>query len=238
MADEPRSGKEPAPDTEQDDAAGDADGSRRFGAETWPAVDLPAADDDDAQAEAGDDEPAGTRRTRRARTPRPVAARPRAGGRARDEDVVERLDVADAQRLEVTRGSVGQATAHSLVVTQGAVGGVQADEVHVSRGAIGGVRSRVVTIQQGAIGGAVAGEVSVRQGYIQGVIARDVHIEQGGARTIIAADVTMGPQSGAFIVLARRVSGNGKVVLDWRGALAFGAGFGAILALLRRRGGR
>ena len=36
--------------------------------------------------------------------------------------------------------------------------------------------------------------------------------------------------------LARKVDGNVKAVLDWRGALAFGAAFGVITSLFRRRG--
>ena len=244
MADQPQSGDEakPGPETAQNAADHDnASGPRRFGADTWPEADLPAGEGDEAEiAAAATDADADAngdghqRGAGRPRTPRPTPVSTRARRRAQDE-VVERLDVAEAERIEVSRGSVGRAHAHSLVVTQGAVGGVQADEVQVSRGLIGGVRARSVSLHQGGMGGAIAGEVNVRLGYVNGIVARDVRLEQAGARMIVANEVTLGPQSGAFIVLGRRVNGAGRAILDWRGALAFGAGFGAILALLRRR---
>jgi hypothetical protein len=104
----------------------------------------------------------------------------------------------------------------------------------VTQGAVGGARAQRITIDTGAVGGAVAGDFRLRMGYAQGVIARDVTIEQGGARTIIGNTVKLGPQSGAFLVIARRVEG-GRFLLDWRGALALGAAFAAVTALLRRR---
>ena len=41
-----------------------------------------------------------------------------------------------------------------------------------------------------------------------------------------------------LIVIARRVDGHVKTLLDWRGALALGAGIGAVIALFRPRGRR
>jgi hypothetical protein len=67
------------------------------------------------------------------------------------------------------------------------------------------------------------------------VIARDVTFEQAGARTVIANHVTFGRQSGAFLVLARSVDGNGRSFVDWRGAVAFGAAFALATAFLRHR---
>jgi hypothetical protein len=42
-------------------------------------------------------------------------------------------------------------------------------------------------------------------------------------------------QSGAFVVLARKVEGNVRTVLDWRGALALGAALAVGIGLLARR---
>jgi hypothetical protein len=121
-----------------------------------------------------------------------------------------------------------------VTVHQGAVGGAQAEQVHVTQGAVGGVRAQRITVDKGAVGGAIAGEFRLRMGFAQGVLARDVTIEQGGARTIIGNTVKLGPQSGALLVVARRVEG-GRFLLDWRAALALGAAFAVVSALLRQR---
>jgi hypothetical protein len=69
---------------------------------------------------------------------------------------------------------------------------------------------------------------------VQAVVARDVSIEQGGARSVVANHVTFGRQSGAFLVIARSVEG-GRTFVDWRGALAFGAAFALVSAVIRQR---
>jgi len=40
------------------------------------------------------------------------------------------------------------------------------------------------------------------------------------------------------VLIARRVDGNVRTLLDWRGALAFGAAFGVVSSILRGRIGR
>jgi len=47
--------------------------------------------------------------------------------------------------------------------------------------------------------------------------------------------VTVQQPSAVGIILARHVHGDVRALLDWRGALAFGAAAGLILGLLRRR---
>ena len=84
----------------------------------------------------------------------------------------------------------------------------------------------------GGVGLAVGGGVAIRQGGVRAVLARDVHIEQGGAQNVIAGNVTFGPRSGAFIVVARKVEGEVRAVLDWRGGLAFGVAFGLVAGLV------
>jgi len=53
-----------------------------------------------------------------------------------------------------------------------------------------------------------------------------VHIGQGGAGSVVAAKRDIEKQSGTVLVIARRVEGNVRTMLDWRGALAFGAALG------------
>lgn len=141
----------------------------------------------------------------------------------------------ESERIELSRSSIGEATARSLRVSQGAIGRATAEDVTLSLGALGGARAQRVTVEMGFLGGAVAGEVSIHQGFAQGILAREVTLQQAGARTVVANQVTMGPQSGAFIILARRVEGDVRTFLDWRGALAFGAAFAVVIGLIRRR---
>jgi hypothetical protein len=41
-----------------------------------------------------------------------------------------------------------------------------------------------------------------------------------------------------MFLIARRVEGNVRTVLDWRGAVAFGAAFGVVVSLFRGLGRR
>jgi hypothetical protein len=77
--------------------------------------------------------------------------------------------------------------------------------------------------------------MELKQGYARAILAREVTIRYGGARSIMAGHVTMEKQSGAFILLARRVDGDVRTVLDWRGALALGAILAVGFGLLARR---
>jgi hypothetical protein len=85
------------------------------------------------------------------------------------------------------------------------------------------------------VGLAIGGNVSMTQSVARTVLARDVHISQGGAQTVVAGHVTMERQTGAFLILARKVEGSVRPVLDWRGALALGAAMGVAIGLLARR---
>jgi hypothetical protein len=124
--------------------------------------------------------------------------------------------------------------ADHVAVEMGAVGRVDAETLEVHRGAVGGARATTVDVQQGALGGALAGRVSVRQGYARAVIAREVALEQSAARLVVAAEARIERATGIGVLIARRVSGDVRVLVDWRGALAFGAAFGVVAGLLGR----
>jgi hypothetical protein len=132
-------------------------------------------------------------------------------------------------------------TADRVDVRMGAVGRVDAGELSVHQGAIGGVRADRVQVERGAIGGAIAGDMQISQSFARGLVARQVHVEQSFVRSLVAAEVTTGGPTGVGILIARKVVGDVKVLLDWRGALAFGAAAGLVVGLvgrLRRRGRR
>jgi hypothetical protein len=156
----------------------------------------------------------------RSRRPRAKIAADSAPGALGWPEVVEPGAAIEAQRVEVRMGAVGR---------------VDSTEISVHQGAIGGARADRITIERGALGGAVAREVQLSQGVARGVLAQNVRIEQSVVRSVVAADVTTGGPTFIGILLARRVVGDVKVILDWRGALAFGAAFGIVTSLFRRR---
>jgi hypothetical protein len=122
----------------------------------------------------------------------------------------------------------------SLELRQGAIGRLSASEVTVSQGAIGGARAEHVSVSQGAIGGALADTVSVSQGAAGTVIAREARIEQSVVGRLIAQDVRFERPSAVVFMLAQRVSGDIKVLFDWKAALALGGAFGVVAGVLRR----
>lgn len=124
--------------------------------------------------------------------------------------------------------------ADAVEVHQGAVGRVDATQLTVTQGAIGGAKGERIDVQMGAVGAALGGHVAVEQGFAGTVLAQEARVEQSVVRTLIARDVTFGRPSVVVFMLAQRVSGELRVLLDWRGALAFGAAFGVIAGLFGR----
>ena len=124
-------------------------------------------------------------------------------------------------------------SADRVDVRAGAVGRVEAGEVTVAVGAIGAARADRVSVDRGALGAAMAGNVEVSRGYARSILARQVQIDRGAARMIVAADVRA-ERTAVLFLLARRVSGDVRVMFDWRGALAFGALAGVVAGLISR----
>ncbi len=124
--------------------------------------------------------------------------------------------------------------ADAVEVHQGAVGRVDATHLTVKQGAIGGARGERIDIQMGAVGAALGGHVAIEQGFAGTVLAQEARIEQSVVRTLVARDVTFSRPSAVVFMLAQRVEGEVRVLLDWRGALAFGAAFGVIAGLFGR----
>jgi hypothetical protein len=170
-------------------------------------------------AEAADQGPADRRKQRTLR-PDPGAAE---------------IAPASADQVDLVGESVEEVRADEVSVRRGAIGRAWADEVEVSQGAVGMARAREVSVVQGAVGAAVAGEVHVTQGIVSGVIARDAYVGQAFVRGMIAGTVHVERPSGVLFLFARKVEGNVRVLFDWRGALAFGAAFGFVSALVRFR---
>jgi hypothetical protein len=121
----------------------------------------------------------------------------------------------------------------AVEVMRGAVGSIRAGDVHVRNGVVGGIAGRDASVEMGLVGGIAAREASVSQGVVRTILAQDVRIEQSVVRSVVANQVQVGPNTAIGFVIARRIDGNPRVLLDWRGALAFAAVFGALAGILR-----
>ncbi len=119
-------------------------------------------------------------------------------------------------------------------VQRGAVGSVEAGEVVVSVGAIGAARAKRVSVELGAVGVVAGSEVRVTQAGVGAVAARSARFEQAIVRSVIARDVHFARGSGAGVVIAARVDGDPRILLDWRGGLAAGTVLGLVWLILRR----
>jgi hypothetical protein len=138
--------------------------------------------------------------------------------------------------MAISRSGVSQAVAEHVDVRQGGIGRVEAGgDVRVQMGGIGYARAGSVSVQMGGMGAAVGERVEVTRSGVRAVFGRDARIGQSLVQTIVANEVVVERPSAVLFLVARRVSGDVRVLLDWRGALAFGAAFGVLVGLLRRR---
>lgn len=163
-----------------------------------------------------------------------VPKRPRAPRKAAPRTAVEgtTTDVmVQAPPVIVEDGA--SLAADRVWLTRSAVGRVEGGEVRVEQGAVGFARVERLAVDRGAVGAVLADNVEVSRGYTRSIFARQVQVDRGAARVVIAADVRA-QQSAVMFLVARRVSGEMRVLFDWRGALAFGAAAGLVFALLSR----
>ncbi len=133
---------------------------------------------------------------------------------------------------EPVTGSLDAVAVDVLEFERGAIGGVRATDVAARLAVIGGIAANRASVERGAVSGIVAREATIRQGLVRGVLAQDVRVEQALVRVVVANTVQAGPTTGILFAVARRIDGEAKILVDWRGALAFGAVFGAFLALV------
>lgn len=133
--------------------------------------------------------------------------------------------------------SIERLEVDQLDFARGAIGGVRAGDVAARQAAVGGIAAGHASVEMGTVGGIAAREVTVQQGAVRSVLAQTVHVEQALVRSVVANRVETGPTTAIVIAVARRIDGEAKVLLDWRGALALGAVLGVVYAaarLLRR----
>jgi hypothetical protein len=150
-----------------------------------------------------------------------------AGGRARPGEF--------EGSVSIERSGAAVVNARSVDVRQGGIRSVRAVDVAVSQGGIGLARGERISVEMGGIGAAIGADVRLTQGGANMILARDVRIEQSGVRSIVANNVHVERTTGVFVMIARHVEGDVRTLLDWRGAIAFGAAFGLVVSFFRRR---
>jgi hypothetical protein len=144
-------------------------------------------------------------------------------------------DRVDADTVTITQGGATTVTAGSVQIRQGGIANAQADDIKVSMGGVALARADRVSVEMGAMGISFAREAHLTQGAARSVIAQDVHVDQSLVGTALAGRVTFERPSAIFLLIAGRVDGPVQALLDWRGAIAFGAMFGLVVGLIRRR---
>ncbi len=167
-----------------------------------------------------------------------------------DTKVTETGEVTRADRIEITQGGIREARAGSISLNEGGITTATAETIDIHYGGIvratasdiavadGGIvlaQGETVSLDRGVLGAGMGGELRVVQSAANLVGARDAIVDQSLVMSVIGADVTIRQPSAIGVLIAGRVEGSVRPILDWRGALAFGAAFAIISGIFRRR---
>jgi hypothetical protein len=203
-----------------------------------------AADDSTVANEVISSEPAPGKVTRARATTSGPASVP-ASARAVDTD----LEVTRADRIEITQGGLYSAEAGSITVRQGGMsvanaetieirqGGImraRATDIAVSQGGVGIAQGDKVSLDRGMIGAAFGGETRLVQSMSNVVMGNETTVDQSIVGAIVGSQVTVRQPSAIGVLIAGRVNGSIRPILDWRGAAAFGAVFAVVYGIVRR----
>lgn len=142
---------------------------------------------------------------------------------------------AEAGSISVTQGGISVATAEAIDIRQGGIGRASATDIAVSSGGVGLAQGDTISLDRGFMGAAFGGETRVVQSMAQFVGGNDAIVDQSLVMTMLAAKVTIRQPSAIGVLVAGRVEGSVRPILDWRGALAFGAAFALVARIVRRR---
>jgi hypothetical protein len=157
--------------------------------------------------------------------PRPALAQITQGGAA----------TVSADTVTISQGGATTVNAGSVDIRQGGIARAQADHISLRQGGIALARADRISVEMGGVGIALAREAQVTQGVARSIIAREVRVDQGLVGSALAGRVTFARPSGVLLLIAGRVEGPVKALLDWRGAIALGAALGLVFGLVRRR---
>lgn len=199
-----------------------------------PRTTRPKAQPDDTPGLAATAHPGGTAESG---APKPKAASPASPTERPASVGITQGGAAmvEGDTVGITQGGVTTVNARSVQVHQGGIVSAEADDINVNMGGIVLARADRISVEMGGLGVSFAREAHLTQGAARSVIAQNVHVDQGLIGTALAGRVTFERPAGVLLLLAGRVDGPVRAMFDWRGALAFGAAFGLLVGLLRRR---
>jgi hypothetical protein len=114
-------------------------------------------------------------------------------------------------------------------------GAIRADVVNLNQGGASTIEAKTVSITNGGAANVRAEELSITNGGVALARTGSLTIKQGGSSFLALADNAEVEEGGSvFLLVAKSTSGGVRPMLDWRAALAVGAGFGLALSLIRR----
>jgi hypothetical protein len=211
----------------------------------WPAADRPF-NGDDSDAPVNIDEAASE--ADEAAADAAIDAQAEIDNGELDAEAQAAADAADAAQSELDNGEMPFHTAddadesandvtgaNNVDITNGGARDIDATSVSITQGGARDIDATTVTVNQGGVGRIQADEVSVTQGGIGLARAEHLTIQDGGNAFVVMADkATLDPETSVFLLVAGSTTGDVRPVLDWRAALALGAGFAVLLSALRR----
>ncbi len=138
--------------------------------------------------------------------------------------------------ISLVQGGIERAEADRIEVAVGGIGAAVADSITLRVGGIGAAKAERIEIAAGQVGAAATGTLHARVSALSLVAARHAEVERSLIQTLVAQEVRLGGRTPVLLLIAQRVEGGVRPLLDWRGALAAGAAFAALSFLLRRLG--
>lgn len=129
-------------------------------------------------------------------------------------------DISDADNVEITNGGARDIDATTVNITQGGARDIEATNVTINQGGAARINAEQVTVSQGGVGLVRAESLTLQDG--------------GNAFAVVTDKAHFDAETSVFFLISGSTSGEVKPVLDWRAALAIGAGFALVLSALRR----
>lgn len=114
-------------------------------------------------------------------------------------------------------------------------GDVRAENVALNQGGARDIQATTVSITQGGAAQVRAEQLSLNQSGVALARTENLTIGEGGSAFAVMSDqATISEGGNVFLLVAGEVSGDARPVLDWRSALALGAGLVIAWRLVRR----
>ena len=112
---------------------------------------------------------------------------------------------------------------------------VHGETVNIKQGGAQTVDATTVTINQGGAGRVNADTMTLDQGGVGIAHTNTLTLGSGAtAFAVFAKEATVEEGANALFLVARSFAGDVQPTVDWRSALAFGAGLGLVLSIIRR----